>query len=284
MKFKALFIIFNVVLIVSFVLIFFAPLIFLGEENFLLVIKQNLPISALFLLLLLFFNIYFLLNLRFYSYLEKEDWNGLIGYLENSIYKRGSTRSSYIKILINSYLVTSNIEDIKKLEKYLMKKSPSRVQKFSTQFSIPHLLSHNPEEAEDFFNSLLEMGGTHNRDWIKWNYAFSLMQQNKEEQGKNVLVSLLHFTRDAVLLLLTLYLLESYAKRDAEIKEETEKSMAALKANCPEKTWEKILEEAKKKNIEVLMLSQIIKDASSWFFNKKSEGTAQTQAESTATT
>ncbi len=271
MKFKALFITFNLVLIISFVLIFFAPLFFMGEESFLLVIRQNLIIIIIFIAFLIVFNTYFLLNLRFYSYLEKEDWNGVIVFLENCIFNKGSTRNSYIKILINSYLVTSHIDAIIKLEKHLMKKRPALVQRYSTQFSIPYLLSGKPQEAESFFNSLLEMAGTHNRDWIRWNYAFALLQQNKEEQGKNGLLSLLHITKDIVLLLLTLYLLDSYSARDHEIKEQVESTLKTLRENYTEGVWQKFLEASKKKNIEVLMLSQIIRDAAAWFFNKKQE-------------
>ncbi|MBN1797372.1 MAG: hypothetical protein JW822_02265 [Spirochaetales bacterium] len=271
MKFKALFLIFNLVLVISFVLIFFAPLIFMGEESFLLVLRQNLIIIIIFLVFLIAFNTYFLLNLRFYSYLEKEDWNGLITFLENCIFNKSSTRSSYIKILINSYLVTSHIEAIKKLEKHLMQKRPASVQKFSTQFSIPYLLSNKPEEAENFFNSLLEMAGTHNRDWIRWNYAFALLQQNKEEQGKNCLLSLLHMTNDIVLLLLTLYLLDSYSARDHEVKEQVAVTLKALREKYTKEALQKALEISKKKNIEVLMLSQIIRDASAWFFKEKAE-------------
>jgi hypothetical protein len=276
MKFKALFITFNFVLIISFVLIFFAPLFFMGEESFFFIINQNLIIIIIFLVFLIAFNTYFLLNLRCYSYLEKEDWAGLVSFLENSIYKKGSTRSSYIKILINSYLVTSHVEAIKKLEKHLLKKKSALVQRYSTQFSIPYLLSSKQQEAENFFNSLLEMAGTHKRDWIKWNYAFSLLQQNKEEQGKNVLLSLLHIAKDIVLLVLTLYLLDSYSARDHEVKEQVENSLKTLREKYSESEWQKALTTAKKKNIEVLMLSQIIRDAAAWFFKEKQE---QLQAE-----
>jgi hypothetical protein len=268
MKFKALFITFNAVLILSFILIFFAPLFFMGEESFLLVVKQNILIVVIFLVFLAVFNTYFIINLRFYSFLEKEDWNGLIGYLEERIFKKGSVRSSYVKILINSYLVTSHIDGIKKLEKHLMGKNPSRIQKYSVQFSLPYLLSNNPQEAETFFNSLLEMSGTHHRDWIRWNYAFSLLQQNKEEEGKNTLLSLLHITGDMVLLMLTLYLLDSYSARDADIKEQVETAAKTLRSSHPEDGWQRILEAARKKNIEVLMLSQIIKDAAAWFYKQ----------------
>ncbi len=268
MKFRALFITFNVVLILSFILIFFAPLFFMGQESFLLVVRQNILIVIIFLAFLAVFNTYFIFNLRFYSYLEKEDWNGLIGYLEERIFKKGSVRSSYIKILINSYLVTSHMDGIQKLEKHLTRKNPARIQKYAIQFSLPYLLSNNPEEAETFFNSLLEMSGTHHRDWIRWNYAFSLLQQNKETQGKNTLLSLLHITNDMVLLILTLYLLDSYSARDPDIKEQVESSAKTLRDAHPEDSWNKIMETARKKNIEVLMLSQIIKDAASWFYEK----------------
>jgi hypothetical protein len=274
MKFKALFITFNVVLILSFILIFFAPLFFMGEESFLLVVKQNIIIVIIFLVFLAVFNTYFIFNLRFYSYLEKEDWRGLIGYLEQRIFKKGSLRSSYIKILINSYLVTSHLDGIKRLEKHLAAKNPARIQKYSIQFSLPYLLANNPQEAETFFNSLLEMSGTHHRDWIRWNYAFSLLQQNKETQGKNTLLSLLHITTDLVLLMLTLYLLDSYSARDAEIKEQVETTVKTLQAAHPEESWNKILESARKKNIEVLMLSQIIKDAAAWFYGKGAQPAA----------
>ncbi|MBN2353848.1 MAG: hypothetical protein JXD23_14840 [Spirochaetales bacterium] len=267
MKFKIIFIIFNIVIISSFLFIFLSPLFVMGPAGFLYLLQQNYVIAVVFFVFLAGFNLFFFKNWRYYSYLENEDWNSLITYLEDSIYRRRSTRVGFIRTLLNAYVVTSNMAGISRLEKHFSERKPSVVERFSLQFGIPYLLGNQPQAGEAFFASLLNQPGTHHREWMRWNLAFSLLQQNKIEPAKRELVALLDHSGDFVLTLLVLYLLEPYSQKDRETGEKVSRALVAYRGKITKPRWEALFEDAKK-NIEVLMLTQIIGDASKWFFQE----------------
>jgi hypothetical protein len=267
MKFKIIFIFFNIVIISSFLLIFLSPLFVMGPTGFLYLLQQNFIFGVLFVVFLAAFNFFFFKNWRYYSYLENEDWNALISYLENCIYRKRSTRVGYIRTLLNAYVVTSNMAGIGRLEKHFSEKKAGVIERFSLQFSVPYLLSNKPQAGEAFFASLLNQPGTHHREWMRWNLAFSLLQQNKTEPAKQELLELLEHPRDFVLTLLVLYLLEPYSQKDGETGEKVAQALVAYRGTVTRPRWEALFEKAKK-NIEVLMLSQIIGDASKWFFQE----------------
>jgi hypothetical protein len=267
MKFKVIFVIFNIVIIASFMFIFLSPLFVMGPEGFLYLLQQNYIIGIIFFVFLAAFNIFFFKNWRYYSYLENEDWNALITYLENCIYRKRSARTGFIRTLLNAYIVTSHMAGISRLEKHFSEKKPGVIERFSLQFGVPYLLGNKPQEGEAFFASLLNRPGTHHREWMRWNLAFSLLQQNKTEPAREELLDLLAHSRDFVLTLVVLYLLDPYAKKDPETGEKVAQALAAQRAKVSRERWDGIFEDAKK-NIEVLMLSQIIGDASKWFFQE----------------
>ena len=82
MKFKTIFIIFNVVIVFSFLFIFFMPLFLLGGDYFVDFFFNNWFIGILFVITLFIFNFYFLQNWQLFRLLENEDWNKLIEFLE----------------------------------------------------------------------------------------------------------------------------------------------------------------------------------------------------------
>ncbi len=270
MKFKVIFIIFNIVIIAAFFLIFLSPLFVMGLSGFLMLLGQNYIIAVVFCLFLIAFNVFFIKNWRYYSYLENEDWSALVSYLENSVYRRRSGRVGFIRTLLNAYIVTSNMNGISRLQKHFIEKKTAVIERFSLQFAIPYLLSSKPAEGEAFFASLVNQPGTHHRDWMRWNLAFCLLQQNKIEPAKQELVALLDHQSDFVLNLLVLYLLEPYSKKDPEISEKVSRELVTWRSKMTRHRWETLFEDAKK-NIEVLMLSRIIGDASAWFFEETKE-------------
>ena len=95
------------------------PLILLGRDHFGDFFVKNWFVIILFLVTLGIFNIYFIRNWYLFQLLEREDWITLISYLEKRIFQDLSLRRSYIKILINAYLVTSNTTAIMKLKNHI---------------------------------------------------------------------------------------------------------------------------------------------------------------------
>ncbi len=265
MKFKVIFIVFNLVIVFSFTFIFFMPLLMLGQEYFSLSLKQNLIPAMLFVFTLIIINSYFLSNWKLFNLLEAENWPQLIKFLEEEIFTRNRVRGSYIKMLINAYLLSSAIEKIASLEARVAEKKPLLINRYAIHFGIPYLLKRPPGEAETYFSRLITAPKVHRRGWVEWNYAFSLMQQHKFSEAKEILMAQAASKKDHLLLLLTLYLLDSFSKNDAAVAAVISAGCEYLKKRYTEKNFQKKLERSQK-NVEVLLLSRIFNDALGWLF------------------
>jgi hypothetical protein len=266
MKFKSIFIVFNIVIAFSFLFFFLMPVFILGLNSFLLFFSKYWIALALFLMLLVGFNVYFILNWKFFRLLEKEDWYGLINHLENKIYNNRRISKRSIKILLNTYLCTSNSEGIKKLALFLKKQKPSLVSFFSLRFSIPYLVSDTPEESEFFFKRLLEDEKLKHRDWITWNYGIILMQEKKRDEAVTTFSSLLFPKVDSIIYLLALYMLNSLCSEDNKrLKNTIDLAKEEFtKDHTLQELTEKI--EKNKNNIQVLSLRSTIMEALKWIF------------------
>ncbi len=265
MRFKTIFIIFNFVIVCSFLFIFFMPLILLGGDHFGEFFVKNWFIIVLFVVTLGIFNIYFILNWHLFQLLEREDWNTLISYLEKRIFQDRSLRRSYIKILINAYLVTSNTTAIMKLKNHISENKPSLIKVFALQFGIPYLIDNKPEESERYFGKLMTVTGVKDIDWSRWNYAFSLMQLKQFEGAKSEYERFIENKTDPILRLLSLYMLNSFPEVDLALQKKIDGSIAEFKKHYSTSKWQGQVERSKS-NIQTLIFSKIISDAAEWIF------------------
>ncbi len=265
MRFKTIFIIFNIVILFSFLFIFFMPLILLGADHFGDFFQKNWFIVILFVAALGIFNAYFIRNWYLFQLLEKEDWVTLISYLEKRIIQDHSFRRSYIKILINAYLVTSNTAAIMNLKNHISENKPTLIKYLALQFGIPYLLDNKPEESERYFGKLLTERGVKDIDWIRWNYAFSLMQLKQFEGAKAEYERFMTHKSDPILHLLSLYMLNSFPQVDTAIRQKMESNIADFKKKYTPTSWQVRIERSKG-NIQTLIFSKLISDAADWIF------------------
>lgn len=266
MKFKTIFIIFNTIIGVSFVILFILPFIFLEISQFSVIFSTNWIILCIFVLFIIIFNTYFIKNWKLFKLIEEEDWNKLINYIEVKIYDKTKYSDNIIKILINCYIVSSKIESIQKLYHFLENNNIKLIYNFPLEFGISFLLLKKPEEAGSYFKKLLEQKKIKDRLWIKWNYAFSLMRQNKNTEAKLIFSEILEDKPEPVLNVLSLYMYYPIIRDEPE-----ESKKVLIKTNeflneFSVSSWEKYLEK-EKKNIQAVILSKIITEASSWIFN-----------------
>jgi len=265
MKLKAIFVILNVVLGIAFLVIFLTPVFMLGGDWSSLFWTRNWPIALLFVVALGAVDTYFLLNWSLFEGLEREDWTGVAGFLEKRIYHRGWVSPMRVRLLLNTYLVTSNTESIRALETFLRGRKPGLIRQFSLQFGIPYLLAKDPKEPEAFFRGLLSSGKVSDRDWVRWNHAFSLLQMKSAGEARTELASLAESSRDPVLQLLSLYLLDVVAKDDPDL----EKKVATLRGGLRERSTPQELGRTIEKagsNMEVIVLSRMLHDAVEWLY------------------
>ncbi len=265
MRIKAIFLLLNAVLGIAFLVIFLTPLFLVGGDWFSLFWFRNWPIALVFALTLGAVDTYFLLNWKLFSGLEKENWGEVAAFLEDRIFKRGWISGARVRLLLNTYLVTSNTEGILALEAYLDGKKPGIIPRFSLPFGIPHLLSRDPKEAEAWFRRMLSRPGLADKDWVSWNHAFSLLQSKESDAARAALSGLVDSVTDPVLLLLTIYLLDVLARDDAAVESRVSSKRNLLKSRHTLESFQKAIEKSSA-NIQVVVLSRLLQDASLWLF------------------
>ena len=265
MKMKAIFLLLNAVLAVAFLVIFLTPLFLVGGDWFQVFWTRNWPIAVIFVVTLCAVDAYFLFNWRLFSGLEKENWGEVAGFLEQRIFQRGWITSPRVRLLLNTYLVTSNTQGILALETYLAEKKPVLIPRFSLPFGIPHLLSSDPADAEAWFRGMLGRPWLAERDWVSWNHAFSLLQTRKGDEARAELARLVDRVSDPVLLLLTMYLLDVLTRDDATLESQVAAKRDHLRAQHTPESIRKAIEKSSA-NIQVVVLSRLLRDASQWLF------------------
>ena len=275
MKFKTIYILFNVVILLSFGFIFLMPLLLLGGDYFALFVSKNWIAGVLFLLTLLIINGYFLRNWKLFRLLESEDWRGLIHLLEHRLFQQGRYRKATIKMLINAYVVTSGVEKISTLEVYLREKKPSMLRTFALQFGIPYLLKmkDEPKAAETYFGAAAEGADTPHRDWLRWSYASSLLLQRQFDAAKVTLLELLDSKLDPVLGLLTVHGLSFFTGVDPQLAQRVEGERRSLARRFTSEQWDKRIE-SNSRHIQIVLFNGIIRDAKRWLFEQPSGGLA----------
>ena len=266
MKFKVIFILFNVVIVFSFLIIFFMPLLMLGWEYTKIFWGENWFLPILFVCIIGGLNSYFLMNWKLFQLLEQEDWVGLIQYLEDQIYRMGRFRTQHIRILVNAYLVRSRTDDITRLEDHIRQEKPDALPKYAILFGIPHILRNDPPEMEAYFSEFMEKKSP-DTYWIAWCYAFALAVQRKTEQAKEVVKRFVGQFREPVLQLLYYYLIESFSADDDELAGIVERGTGELRRKYDRSAWEKEIENGRN-SIQVVILSRLIDEATDWLYDE----------------
>jgi hypothetical protein len=265
-KFKTIFIIFNIVLILSFSIIFLAPVIMLGREYAGYFAAKSWIVAVFFLATLGVINFYFLSRWKLFGLLEKENWEELALFLENRIYRRRRVRRGEVKILINAYLIGSELDRLMRLEAYLAQRKPVLAGKFALHFGLPDLLKNDPAAVEAYFRRFADDDAVPERGWMRWNVAFALLLQQRVLEARDLLLTLSQEAAEPLLRLLTVYLLDSCAGEDGKSAQAVRESRQRLTRRFGDlETWNRKVV-ARSGNVEALILSQVVRDASSWLY------------------
>lgn len=260
MKFKIIFILFNVVILFSFLIIFFMPLAMLGWDYTRDFWTGNWYLPLIFLGVMAVLNTYFLVNWRLFSLLEREEWGAIIGYVLER-FNRGKIRTSEVRIGINAALVSSRIEVIGEIEQAVREHKPGLMKEFALPLGIPRLLKNEPAEAESYYQEFLELE-SRDRPWIVWSYGFALLLQRKLDEARLQFLAL-SSTKDPVLLLLSAYMLDTCA--DEEAKKTGQAMAEGLRSKYDRTALKKEAEKAKTQ-IHVVILSKVVEEALAWLY------------------
>jgi len=264
MKFKIIFVLFNIVIIVSFLAIYLMPLVMLDLDYAKDFWGRNWGLPVLFFVIIGLLNAYFIFNWKLFSLLEKEDWPALIDHLEHRIYERKLIVGQQVKILANAYLVRSDVEAIGRLEMFIRENKPRILPKFALVFGIPYLLRNDSEEMVRYFSQFAGIKGN-DGVWIRWNCAFAHVLNGEASKAEAILSKLSAEKTEPVLALLSVYLLHSL-NPNAEHMSIVEAKRAKLREKY---TREGLLREIErsKGSVQVVVLQKLIEEATEWLFS-----------------
>ncbi|MFW5684726.1 MAG: hypothetical protein ACOC1I_07730 [Spirochaetota bacterium] len=265
MKFRFLFIVFNVVILASFMLIFLMPALVLGWEYSSVFWRSNWPVGLVFLVVLAGLNAYFVYNWKVFRLLESEEWDALIDYLERETYERKRVTRQRARILINAYVVTGRIDGIARLESFVREVTPRLVPKLAVELGIPHLLSNDGERMAAYFGDVKDARGLVQPLWVRWCYAFALMSQTRFEEARGELSALLQETKDPLLGALTAHMLEPFGSQNEQTAQLVSEARAELRSRYTPSRLDRELERQKHR-LQVLFLSSRIEEARDWVF------------------
>jgi len=271
-KFRVIFLLFNVVLVISFLVIYLMPLFIIGWDYTKIFWAANWYLPVIFFAIIAVLNVYFALNWRLFNLLEREDWAGLVSFLEEEIYTKNRIRRQHVRILVNGYLVNSNTDGIGRLEAQVREKRPKLMPSMALSFGVPHLLKNDPVQMEQYFAEFLTKRNTRDRNWVLWDHAFALMLQKRREEARGELLGVVKASREPVLRLLSFYLLDAFS--DGDVERVLEEGKASLKKRFTPSLWQKELERAKD-NVQVVILSKLVQESTEWLFSFGALGDAK---------
>ena len=221
MKFKYLIIAFGIIIIIIISVTAFLPVLLANLDGrspinsgssveYAMNIRYILfPLLIFMLLLLGFVSIYFLLNYRLFSLLEREDWPALAYYLENKIYVKGKYSARNVRLLASSYLVISDFQSVLKLEGKIQISKPAEISKNALLFGSARILSGNYPEAAVFFKNHIDKCKPADKQWVRWFCGFSHLLSGAFQEAEPDFSSLAVSSDDALITGLSSYFLRN---------------------------------------------------------------------------
>ncbi len=268
MKFKIIFILFNIVVVFSFLIVTLMPIIMLGGDYSQEFFKDSWYLFLVFIIAIGSIDTYFILNWKMFALLENENWNDLISYLEIRIYKKKNMFLPLIKILANTYLIKSDMSGILKLEKFLRKEKPGLLKKMVIPLSVPCFIDSSPEKIENFFAEFVDQKGVAKAVWVKFLYSFALLLNNKRDEASFSFLSLCNTKTSPILKLLVIYSLNPFSELESDRKYTCiELGKKELRTKFKREKMELEFESIND-NVLVLVLNKFSKEAIDWLYKE----------------
>jgi len=273
LKFKYLIIVFSVIIILIIFIAALLPMLMSGPLSAVNFKFITLPLLIFMFLLLACMGIYFLLNYRLLSLLEREDWPALAYYLEQKIIVKGRYDTGKVRLLASSYMVISDYNAVQKLEAKALLAKPSTVDKNVLVFGAAKVLSGNHKEAAVFFKTRLGKCSAKDKPWVRWYIGFSYLLSGAFSQAEPEFSSLAVTSDDAVITGLSAYFLNNsiakQSQRPDDCRATAEKGRSrVLKALKNAASWKKEADRTGTE-IHIAIIKKYIDEAEKWLYEEK---------------
>ncbi|MDR1898412.1 MAG: hypothetical protein LBQ55_00200, partial [Treponema sp.] len=208
MKFKSIFIIFNIITIIFLLIIGLMPLVMLGPGFVRIFWRSGWPLILILVLALVLLNAFYLSRRRLYRLLEREDWPALADYLESAVIRRGRYSPRLVRLLANTYLVMSDSAAVNSLEARVAAAKPALLETDALVFGAARILGGDLAGAAKFFAARLEKARGGNREWVRWYYGFSRLLNRQFKEAAEEFKALAAVSSDALITGLSSYFLD----------------------------------------------------------------------------
>ncbi len=255
MRFKSIFWLFNIVVLLALILISTASFFILERNSATLFWGNMWLLLLMFVLMIGALDFYFIRNWRLFSYLEQEDWPALLAWLEERLYIKGKLNRPYANLLINTALSVSNLDAVKKLEMEIRQRKPELLKSIGVSLGIPVLLEQNWRAITDYFGPLADDPKTRRRDWALWCRALAAGEKGIEE-----LTELLK-GKDPSIQLLSVQALDQYADKLSEDQsEKLQETKSSLKVSLKGSAGERVLQRSREDHLMAVVLSSRVNE------------------------
>jgi len=271
-KLKTIAIIFNALIIVSFLFVFVMPAIFLGWDYAGVFWSGNWYLVVVFLLVLGTLNLYFFRNWRLFRALEEEDWSSVIEVLAARIARRPTVGS--VRMYCHACVLTSQQDRIVRLESDLTDRRPGIVPKLVMVLAIPHLLSGDGTVVRTYFERYRGTVGGDTGAWIEWGYAFGLMLEKRFDEAQATLDSVAHDLKPGLLMGLSAYLLDAWSPADTDAPDRIREFRETIRSRYSQTAWKRLVDR-ERSELHVLVLGNLLTDVERWLYEDSSAARSQ---------
>jgi hypothetical protein len=261
LKFKLIFILFNVVIFGFLVFVFFIAFFVFGPGVMSYFQRSLWPLALFLAVILVTLDVYCGLNYRLFSLLEREDWPALIAYLEERVLQKGVYSNRLVKLLATSYLVMSDVPAVIGLENRIAIAKPALVERNALVFGAARILGKDYAGAIRFFSPRINGGG----DWLRLYYGFALLLDRKPEEAGEQFRLLAAGSGDALICgLASWFLADALRGRTGD----PEKGRLRVRKNLKNRAaWDAEMGKAET-DVHVVIIRKYIGEAGDWIFGK----------------
>lgn len=267
MKFKILFVIFNIVLFLSFLTIFILPFFVLDASFLVEFWKKNWYFSLIFILILGIVNGVFFANWKTLSMLENEDWPALSRHLEREVFERNRVSRQKVQLLADSLVLLGDFATLRRLQDTLAERKPTLLDSLAERFASGLLLSADYPALYTFASAYRD---GHNRDWMRFFAAFARHMEKKYAESADGMLSLCETARDPLITALAGYFSQKLLTRlIPERAEDLERSGSVAKerviSSYARDKWNRLVGE-EKSAIHVVVLTKLVDELDPWLY------------------
>ena len=274
MKFKSIFIVLNLTLLVFLTILILLPLLVMTAPFTGSFWQSTWPFVIFLILILIACNAFYFINRRLFLLLEKEDWPALVRYLEDRVIQKGRYSPRLVRLLANSYLVLSDSQSVMSLENKVALARPALIDANVLLFGTARILGKDLSGAVRFFEVRKGAVKAEGKEWARWYHGFALLLDRRFEKAAVELSVLARLSKDGIVTALSSYFLSgsitgALPERAAELRDSWSEGRERVRKAFPQQAdWEKEVARLSTE-IHVAVLSRYLNEASRWLYESQ---------------